>query len=44
MVEVGIGGVYDCINIIRKFVVCGVFFFGIDYISFLGDMVEKIVW
>ncbi|KAM9206790.1 folylpolyglutamate synthase, mitochondrial isoform 1-T1 [Dugong dugon] len=44
VVEVGIGGAYDCTNIIRKPVVCGVSSLGIDHTSLLGDTVEKIAW
>uniref|UniRef100_A0A5F4WHJ6 Folylpolyglutamate synthase n=1 Tax=Callithrix jacchus TaxID=9483 RepID=A0A5F4WHJ6_CALJA len=44
VVEVGIGGTYDCTNIIRKPVVCGVSSLGIDHTSLLGDTVEKIAW
>ncbi|CAH1786523.1 unnamed protein product [Owenia fusiformis] len=42
--EVGIGGQYDCTNVIRKPVVCGVTSLGIDHTSILGDTVEKIAW
>ncbi|XP_070286703.1 folylpolyglutamate synthase, mitochondrial isoform X1 [Myotis yumanensis] len=44
VVEVGIGGAYDCTNIIRKPVVCGVSSLGIDHTSLLGDTMEKIAW
>nr|AAK69546.1 folylpoly-gammaglutamate synthetase precursor [Cricetulus griseus] len=44
VVEVGIGGAYDCTNIIRKPVVCGVSSLGMDHTSLLGDTVEKIAW
>ncbi|KAL6036975.1 hypothetical protein STEG23_033509, partial [Scotinomys teguina] len=44
VVEVGIGGAYDCTNVIRKPVVCGVSSLGIDHTSLLGDTVEKIAW
>ncbi|XP_006892590.1 PREDICTED: folylpolyglutamate synthase, mitochondrial isoform X2 [Elephantulus edwardii] len=44
LLEVGIGGAYDCTNIIRKPVVCGVSSLGIDHTSLLGDTVEKIAW
>ncbi|KAF6327327.1 folylpolyglutamate synthase [Rhinolophus ferrumequinum] len=44
VVEVGIGGAYDCTNIIRKPVVCGVSSLGVDHTSLLGDTVEKIAW
>ncbi|NWW84193.1 FOLC protein, partial [Rhynochetos jubatus] len=44
VVEVGIGGAYDCTNIIRAPVVCGVSSLGIDHTSILGDTLEKIAW
>ncbi|NXE35291.1 FOLC protein, partial [Ptilorrhoa leucosticta] len=44
VVEVGIGGTYDCTNIIREPVVCGVSSLGIDHTSILGDTMEKIAW
>ncbi|KAM9176549.1 LOW QUALITY PROTEIN: folylpolyglutamate synthase, mitochondrial [Mergus octosetaceus] len=44
VLEVGIGGAYDCTNIIRTPVVCGVSSLGIDHTSILGDTVEKIAW
>ncbi|XP_054076827.1 folylpolyglutamate synthase, mitochondrial isoform X3 [Rissa tridactyla] len=44
VVEVGIGGAYDCTNIIRAPVVCGISSLGIDHTSILGDTMEKIAW
>ncbi|XP_069438428.1 folylpolyglutamate synthase, mitochondrial isoform X3 [Ovis canadensis] len=44
VVEVGIGGAYDCTNIIRKPVVCGITSLGIDHTGLLGDTMEKIAW
>uniref|UniRef100_A0A8D0HG17 Folylpolyglutamate synthase n=1 Tax=Sphenodon punctatus TaxID=8508 RepID=A0A8D0HG17_SPHPU len=44
VLEVGIGGAYDCTNIIRKPTVCGVSSLGIDHTSILGDTIEKIAW
>ncbi|XP_019396225.1 PREDICTED: folylpolyglutamate synthase, mitochondrial isoform X1 [Crocodylus porosus] len=44
VVEVGIGGAYDCTNIVRKPIVCGVSSLGIDHTSILGDTIEKIAW
>ncbi|XP_069465224.1 folylpolyglutamate synthase, mitochondrial isoform X2 [Ambystoma mexicanum] len=44
VVEVGIGGAYDCTNIIRKPIVCGISSLGIDHTSILGDTIEKIAW
>uniref|UniRef100_A0A9R1SJ92 Folylpolyglutamate synthase n=2 Tax=Cyprinus carpio TaxID=7962 RepID=A0A9R1SJ92_CYPCA len=42
--EVGIGGAYDCTNIIRRSWVCGISSLGIDHTSILGDTIEKIAW
>uniref|UniRef100_A0A8B9WQ99 Folylpolyglutamate synthase, mitochondrial n=1 Tax=Bos mutus grunniens TaxID=30521 RepID=A0A8B9WQ99_BOSMU len=44
VLEVGIGGAYDCTNIIRKPVVCGITSLGIDHTGLLGDTMEKIAW
>ncbi|XP_078811675.1 folylpolyglutamate synthase, mitochondrial isoform X4 [Oryzias latipes] len=44
VIEVGIGGAYDCTNIIRKPWVCGVASLGIDHTQILGDTIEKIAW
>ncbi|XP_074067184.1 folylpolyglutamate synthase, mitochondrial isoform X1 [Macrotis lagotis] len=44
VVEVGIGGAYDCTNIVRKPVVCGISSLGIDHTNLLGDTIEKIAW
>ncbi|XP_051537101.1 folylpolyglutamate synthase, mitochondrial-like isoform X2 [Myxocyprinus asiaticus] len=44
VVEVGIGGAYDCTNIIRSPWVCGISSLGIDHTSLLGDTIEKIAW
>ncbi|XP_066569024.1 folylpolyglutamate synthase, mitochondrial isoform X2 [Amia ocellicauda] len=44
VIEVGIGGAYDCTNIIRSPWVCGVSSLGIDHTSILGDTIEKIAW
>ncbi|KAJ7988143.1 hypothetical protein DPEC_G00320560 [Dallia pectoralis] len=44
VVEVGIGGAYDCTNIIRRPWVCGISSLGIDHTSILGDTIEKIAW
>uniref|UniRef100_A0A672HL00 Folylpolyglutamate synthase n=1 Tax=Salarias fasciatus TaxID=181472 RepID=A0A672HL00_SALFA len=42
VVEVGIGGQYDCTNIIRNPWVCGVTSLGLDHCSLLGDTLEEI--
>ncbi|XP_067279608.1 folylpolyglutamate synthase, mitochondrial [Pseudorasbora parva] len=44
VIEVGIGGAYDCTNIIRRPWVCGISSLGIDHTSILGDSIEKIAW
>ncbi|XP_068191487.1 folylpolyglutamate synthase, mitochondrial-like [Antennarius striatus] len=44
VLEVGLGGGYDCTNIIRKPWVCGIVSLGIDHIKILGDTIEKIAW
>ncbi|XP_048844815.1 folylpolyglutamate synthase, mitochondrial-like isoform X1 [Brienomyrus brachyistius] len=44
VIEVGIGGAYDCTNILRKPWVCGISSLGIDHTSILGDSIEKIAW
>ncbi|ELT92360.1 hypothetical protein CAPTEDRAFT_191238 [Capitella teleta] len=44
IMEVGIGGEYDCTNIVRFPVVCGVSSLGLDHTSILGDTIEKIAW
>lgn len=42
--EIGIGGEFDVINLVEKFVVIGIIMLGIDYVFVLGNMIEKIVW
>ncbi|KAJ0057510.1 hypothetical protein NL108_009251, partial [Boleophthalmus pectinirostris] len=44
IIEVGIGGAYDCTNIIRRPWVCGISSLGIDHTQILGDSLEKIAW
>uniref|UniRef100_A0A7N6BQS3 Folylpolyglutamate synthase n=1 Tax=Anabas testudineus TaxID=64144 RepID=A0A7N6BQS3_ANATE len=44
VIEVGIGGAYDCTNIIRRPWVCGISSLGIDHTQILGDTTEKIAW
>uniref|UniRef100_A0A8C6WMJ1 Folylpolyglutamate synthase n=1 Tax=Neogobius melanostomus TaxID=47308 RepID=A0A8C6WMJ1_9GOBI len=44
IIEVGIGGAYDCTNIIRHPWVCGISSLGIDHTQILGDTIEKIAW
>ncbi|XP_070706502.1 folylpolyglutamate synthase, mitochondrial [Pempheris klunzingeri] len=44
VIEVGIGGAYDCTNIIRRPWVCGISSLDIDHTQILGDTIEKIAW
>ncbi|KAG9307360.1 hypothetical protein G9A89_017189 [Geosiphon pyriformis] len=44
IIEVGIGGEYDCTNIIQHPVVCGVSSLGYDHMSLLGDTLSSIAW
>ncbi|XP_023253653.1 folylpolyglutamate synthase, mitochondrial [Seriola lalandi dorsalis] len=44
VIEVGIGGAYDCTNIISQPWVCGISSLGIDHTQILGDTIEKIAW
>ncbi|XP_063062405.1 folylpolyglutamate synthase, mitochondrial-like [Engraulis encrasicolus] len=44
VIEVGIGGAYDCTNIISRPWVCGIASLGIDHKGILGDTIEKIAW
>ncbi|XP_068604904.1 folylpolyglutamate synthase, mitochondrial-like [Brachionichthys hirsutus] len=44
VLEVGLGGGYDCTNIVRKPWVCGISSLGLDHIYVLGDTVESIAW
>lgn len=42
--EVGIGGAYDCTNVIRQPIVCGVSSLGYDHMPILGNTLEEISW
>uniref|UniRef100_A0A3B5KJC1 Folylpolyglutamate synthase n=1 Tax=Xiphophorus couchianus TaxID=32473 RepID=A0A3B5KJC1_9TELE len=44
IIEVGIGGAYDCTNVVRRPWVCGIASLGIDHTQILGDTIEKIAW
>lgn len=44
IMEVGIGGTYDCTNIIRKPVVTGITALGLDHTSLLGNTIADIAW
>lgn len=42
--EVGIGGRYDCTNVIRNPVVCGITTLDLDHTSLLGGTIAEIAW
>lgn len=44
IVEVGIGGEYDCTNILRKVPVVGITSLGLDHTNLLGNTIESIAW
>jgi len=44
IIEVGIGGAYDCTNIIRRPVVSGISALGLDHTSLLGQNIKDIAW
>jgi folylpolyglutamate synthase len=44
ILEVGIGGEYDCTNVVPKPVVTGVSSLGFDHCSLLGNTLDKIAW
>eukprot|EP00058_Branchiostoma_floridae_P004148 XP_002589636.1 hypothetical protein BRAFLDRAFT_128960 [Branchiostoma floridae] len=44
VIEVGIGGAYDCTNVVRSPVVCGITSLGLDHQPLLGDTIDKIAW
>ncbi|XP_044258827.1 folylpolyglutamate synthase, mitochondrial-like isoform X2 [Tribolium madens] len=44
IIEVGIGGEYDCTNVLRKVPVVGITSLGIDHVSLLGSTIESIAW
>lgn len=44
IIEVGIGGVHDCTNVVRKTKTVGITSLGLDHVDVLGDTVEKIAW
>uniref|UniRef100_A0A914WLB9 Folylpolyglutamate synthase n=1 Tax=Plectus sambesii TaxID=2011161 RepID=A0A914WLB9_9BILA len=44
IIEVGIGGEYDCTNVIKNPVVCGVTTLDYDHTSILGQTLEEIAW
>ncbi|KAJ8939395.1 hypothetical protein NQ314_011141 [Rhamnusium bicolor] len=44
IIEVGIGGEFDCTNVIRKTVAAGITPISIDHTALLGTTVESIAW
>ena len=44
VLEVGIGGQYDCTNVIETPTVTGISSLGIDHVSILGNTIEEIAW
>ena len=44
VIEVGIGGAYDCTNVIEKPVAVGITLLDYDHVQVLGDTIEKIAW
>lgn len=44
IMEVGIGGEYDCTNVIQKPIVTGITSLDLDHCKLLGDRIEKIAW
>jgi len=44
VVEVGIGGTYDCTNILPSPIVTGIALLGMDHTRLLGESIDKIAW
>ncbi|XP_066262941.1 folylpolyglutamate synthase, mitochondrial isoform X2 [Euwallacea similis] len=44
ILEVGIGGEYDCTNVVRKTLVAGITPLDIDHTALLGNTLESIAW
>jgi len=44
VIEVGIGGSYDCTNIVRNPIVSGITALGLDHTSLLGNSIKDIAW
>ncbi|GMR30433.1 hypothetical protein PMAYCL1PPCAC_00628, partial [Pristionchus mayeri] len=44
VVEVGIGGEYDCTNVIRSPVACGITTLDYDHVALLGNSLQEIAW
>lgn len=44
IIEVGIGGEFDCTNIVRNTRTVGITSLGLDHVQILGDTIRKIAW
>ncbi|TDL29406.1 FolC bifunctional protein [Rickenella mellea] len=44
VLEVGVGGMYDCTNIVPKPIVTGISALGIDHVAVLGKTLAEIAW
>ena len=44
ILEVGVGGMYDCTNVVPKPIVTGVSALGIDHVGVLGKTLREIGW
>jgi folylpolyglutamate synthase len=44
ILEVGIGGTYDCTNTVPRPIVTGVSSLGIDHVGVLGNTIGEIAW
>ncbi|XP_025425905.1 putative folylpolyglutamate synthase isoform X2 [Sipha flava] len=44
IIETGIGGEYDCTNVLRKTSIVGITSIGFDHTTVLGDTLEEIAW
>lgn len=44
VIECGIGGEYDCTNVIEKPAVTAITSLGIDHVALLGNTIEEIAW
>lgn len=44
VLEVGIGGTYDCTNVVPRPIVTGITALGIDHVAVLGKTIEEIAW
>ncbi|XP_067662423.1 folylpolyglutamate synthase, mitochondrial-like [Haliotis asinina] len=44
ILEVGIGGQYDCTNIVERPAVCGITSLHVDHVEYLGNTLESVAW